>query len=464
MKRAVLFLACFTWLPALFGLIASAQGAASPTPADDPWAAVPQILNRIKPPHFLNRDFMITDHGAKPGEDATVALARAIAACHNAGGGRVLVPAGLWPTGPIHLKSNVNLHVAEGATLQFTTDPTRFPVVFTRWEGMECMNYSPLIYAFEQENIAVTGKGVLDGSASKGNWWSWANHAARRALKQDADNAALNAMAQAGVPVAERIFGPGHYLRPTFVEPYRCKNVLIEGVTIKNSPFWVIHPTLCVNVTVRDVTVSSKGPNNDGCNPESSRDVLIEGSVFDTGDDCIAIKSGRNNDGRRVAVASENIVIRDCTMKDGHGGVVIGSEISGHCRNVFVENCRFDSARLGSALRFKNNAMRGGVIENIFMRDVTIARVAGSVLLIQLNYGEGAAGPHTPVIRRVQLDRITAEVAPRVIRVLGIKDAVIEDIHFSDSTIRGLRLPDMVSHAGRIVYERVTLEPLAVAP
>src|SRR5207302_355401 len=163
---------------------------------------------------------------------------------------------------------------------------------------------------------------------------------------------------EAGAPVDQRVFGDGHFLRPSFVEPYRCKNVLIEGVSISASPMWELHPTLCTNVTVRDVHINSLGPNNDGCDPESCRDVLIEGTTFQTGDDCIAIKSGRNNDGRRVNVPAENTIVRNCTMKDGHGGVTIGSEISGSCRNVFIENCKMDSPELDRALRFKSNAQR----------------------------------------------------------------------------------------------------------
>src|ERR1043165_6238828 len=201
-------------------------------------------------------------------------------------------------------------------------------------------------------------------------------------------------MGDQGLPVAKRVFGEGDFLRPNFIQPYRCRNVLIEDVSIVRSPMWEIHPALCTNVTVRGVKISSHGPNNDGCDPESCRDVLIENCVFDTGDDCIAIKSGRNNDGRRVAVASENLIVRNCTMKDGHGGVVIGSEISGDCRNVFVENCKMDSPNLERALRFKSNAQRGGVLENIFMRNVEIGRVAEAVLTIDLIYEEGDKGPY----------------------------------------------------------------------
>ena len=191
-------------------------------------------------------------------------------------------------------------------------------------------------------------------------------------------------MAERGVPVARRVFGEGDYIRPNFIQPYRCRNVLIENVTIVESPMWEIHPVLCRNVTVRGVKINSHGPNNDGCDPESCRDVLIDRCLFDTGDDCIAIKSGRNADGRRVNVPSENIIVRNCEMRDGHGGVTVGSEISGGCWNVFTYDCRMDSPHLDHALRLKNNAMRGGLLEHIYMRDVTVGQVANAVAVDRL--------------------------------------------------------------------------------
>ncbi len=424
------------------------------------WEDVPEILSRIKPPQFPAKDFVITDYGAVAGgtNDCSDALRKAIVACHAAGGGRVVVPAGLFLTGAVHLKSNVNLHIAEGATLKFSPDPAKYPIVFTRWEGVECMNYSPLIYAFEQENVAVTGKGVLDGSASLETWWGW-NNKAERPVKQGVARKKLIEMGEKGVAVEQRVFGDGSFLRPNFLQPYRCRNVLIEGVTIHNSPMWEIHPVLCTNVTVRGVTIVTHGSNNDGCNPESCRDVLIEDCLFDTGDDCIAIKSGRNNDGRRINVPSENIIVRNCTMKDGHGGVVMGSEISGHCRNVFVENCRMDSPNLDRALRFKNNAVRGGIIENVFMRNCEVGRVSEAVLTIDLLYEEGTNGPHRPIVRNVALENINSTSSPRVMHIAGFPGAVIDNISFTDCTFRGVEAAERLSGAGVMTFRNVTIEP-----
>ena len=417
------------------------------------------ILARIKAPDFAGRDFVLSDSGAAPGEDCTEAIAKAIAACSAAGGGRVVVPAGVWLTGAVRLKSNVNLHLAEGATLRFVPEPARYlPVVLTRFEGIECMNFSPLIYAFGQENVAITGKGTLDGSANWETWWAW-NDKSKGETKQTPARKRLDQQGTDGTPVAERIYGDGHFLRPNFIQPYRCKNVLIEGVTIINSPMWEIHPVLCTNVTVRGVTVRSLGTNNDGCDPESCRDVLIEDCVFETGDDCIAIKSGRNNDGRRIGVPSENIVIRRCTMKDGHGGVTMGSEISGGVRNVFVEDCKMDSPNLDRAFRFKSNAVRGGVIENIFVRNVEIGRVKRAVLSVEFDYEEGANGPHKPVLRNVRIENVTAKSAGRVSVITAFPGAVIEGVLLKDCTFRGVEAADMLKDAGTFTLQNVTIEP-----
>jgi polygalacturonase len=438
------------------------------TSADDPWSEATRILARIKPPVFPNRDFKIIDHGAVADgtSDSSAAIRKAIEACHAAGGGRVIVSPGVFMTGAIHLKSNVNLFLAEGATLKFATDPAKYlPVVFTRFEGTECLNFSPFIYAFEQENIAITGSGVLDGSASNENWWKWARRAAENAdPPARPDIRKLLDFGERGVPVAQRTFGQDHMLRPNFIQPYRCRNVLVEGITIRNSPMWEIHPVLSTNVTVRGVKVSSHGPNNDGCNPESSRDVLIEDCMFDTGDDCIAIKSGRDNDGRRVATASENIVIRNCTMKDGHGGVVFGSEVSGNVRNVFVENCHMDSPNLDRAFRFKSNARRGGIVENIFVRNIEIGRVAEAVLTIDFLYETGAVGPHRPVVRNVTLEKVNSAASPRVMWIVSFPGSVIEDVRFIDCVFRGVEATEVLQNVGSISFKNITIEPAKKGP
>jgi unsaturated rhamnogalacturonyl hydrolase len=417
------------------------------------WSMVPTILARINEPYFPGREYSIIDFGAAADgkTDCTAAIAKAIDACVKAGGGRVVVPAGEYITGPIELKSKINLHLDGGATLKFKTDPKAYlPAVLTRFEGMECYNYSPLIYAYGQDNIAITGEGVLDGQADNSNWWPWKGKTeygwANGAPQQKAARDRLIKMVEDNVPVAERKFGEGDYLRPSFIQPYNCSKVLIEGVRIRRSPMWEIHPVLCTNVTVRGVNIVTHGPNNDGCNPEASRDVLIEDCLFDTGDDCIAIKSGRNNDGRRLALPSENIIIRRCTMKDGHGGVVLGSEISGGARNIFVEDCSMDSPNLDRALRLKSNAVRGGTIENIFMRNITVGQVADAVLQIDFLYEEGTNGNFKPVARNIVMENITVSKTPRVLNVAGFSNAEISNIRIHNSNFKNVAGADKVAN------------------
>jgi unsaturated rhamnogalacturonyl hydrolase len=421
------------------------------------WQTADKILTQIKAPKFPNRDFKITDFGAVADEKAlaTTAINKAIDACNKVGGGHVIVPKGIFLTGSIHLKSNVDLHLEDGATLRFSANPKDYlPVVLVRWEGIECMNYSPLIYAYKQENIAVTGKGMLDGQATNDNWWAWKSDPS----KAKADAKLQNKMADEGVPVEKRIFGEGHYLRPNFIEPYRCKNILIENLSIKDSPMWEINPELCTNVIIRGLTIKSYGPNNDGCDPESSKNVLIENCTFITGDDCIAIKSGRNDDGRRIGVPSENVIIRNCVMQDGHAAVCVGSEISGGCRNVFVENCRMDSPNLSRILRFKSNAKRGGKVENIFVRNITVGTAAEAIITVDFMYEEGPNGKYTPVLRNVWLDKITAQNCPRVFFLRGYKGSIIDGIKLSNSVIKGLKEPEVIENVGHVELDNVTVE------
>jgi len=434
----------------------------TPAAAGDPWARVPEILKRIKPPVFPRRDFVVTKYGAVADgkTDCTEAFRKAVAACNKAGGGRVVVPAGVFLTGTIHLLSNVNLHVSEGATVKFTQEPKAYlPLVFSRWEGMELMNYSPLIYAFEQQNIAVTGTGTLDGNSDDEHWWPWKGQE-RHGWKKGEPNQlkarkTLEELTERGTPVSERVFGEGHYLRPQFVQPYRCTNVLIEGVQIINSPMWELNPVLCTNVTVRKVRIQSHGPNNDGCDPESCRDVLIEDCTFDTGDDCIAVKSGRNADGRRLNVPSENIIIRGCQMKDGHGGVTIGSEISGGVRYLFAENCTMDSPNLDHALRFKNNAVRGGLLENIFFRNITVGQVAHAVLTVDFNYEEGAKGEFTPVVRNLVVDGLKSGKSRHALDVQGFANAPVYDLRLKDCTFENVAQPSVVKNVSGLTLENV---------
>lgn len=428
----------------------------------DDWDQVDQIKKNIVPPVFPEKDFLITNFGAvgNGSTDCTEAFAKAIAACSEAGGGRVVVPAGVYMTGAVHLKSNVNLHISENAVVKFSTDPKKYlPLVFTRWEGVECMNYSPLIYAYEQENIAITGKGVLDGQGANENWWSWKGNKVdgwkEGMPRQKEGRDKLFQMAENNVPPEERIMGEGFYLRPSFVQPYKCKNILIEGVTFKNSPMWFLNPVLSNNITIRGLRIEGLGPNNDGCNPESSKDVLIQNCYFDTGDDCIAIKSGRNNDGRRVNVPSENIIVEGCEMKEGHGGVVIGSEISGGVRNVFAQNCVMDSPNLERALRIKTNSVRGGVIENIYMRNVQVGQVSDAVILVDFQYEEGDAGNFTPTVRNIHVKNLTSSKSKYALRMRGYERAPITGLVLENCIFENAEKDNIVESVKDPVFNKV---------
>jgi polygalacturonase len=423
---------------------------------------MPGILARIKPPVFPNRTFLITKYGAKGDglTNCTGAFQKAIVACSKAGGGRVVVPQGTFLSGAIHLNNNVNLVVSKGATIKFSKDPSDYlPVVFSRWEGTELMNYSPFIYAFDQRNIAITGEGTLDGQSGNDSWWPWngrANYGWKEGTpNQRADRTALQQMAEQGLPVKQRVFGAGHYLRPQFIQPYRCHNVLIEGVQIINSPMWEINPVLSTNVTVRGVKISSHGPNNDGCDPESCTDVLIEDCDFDTGDDCIAIKSGRNADGRRLNVPTQNIIVRNCRMRDGHGGITIGSEITGGVRNLFAENCHLDSKNLDHALRVKNNAMRGGLLENLHFRNLEVGQVAHAVVTIDFNYEEGAKGNFTPVVRNYSVEGLVSAKSNYAVDIQGLPSAPVYDLHLKDCTFENVTEGNIVKNVSGATLKNV---------
>lgn len=430
----------------------------------DEWDGREQIVKNIIAPEFPDKNFDITNYGAVgDGEtDCTGAFKQAIEECSNAGGGKVIVPAGIYLTGPIHLKSNVNLHIKKDAVVKFTKDKTKYlPLVFTSWEGVECMNYSPLIYAYEQENIAITGEGILDGQGSNENWWSWKGKKEygwnKEMPHQKEGRDLLFEMAENNVPPEERLMGEGFYLRPNFVQPYKCKNVLIDGVTLKDSPMWFLNPVLCTNVTVSNLKIEGLGPNNDGCNPESSKDVIIKNCFFNTGDDCIAIKSGRNNDGRRVNVPSENIIIEDCIMKEGHGGVVIGSEISGGVKNVYAQNCEMSSPHLDRALRIKTNAIRGGVIENIFLRNIKVGEVSEAVIKINFYYEEGDKGDFPPVVRNIRVKNMTSEKSSYAIWIKAYERSPVTGLYLEDCTFNNVEEENILENVTGIEFTNATI-------
>ena len=398
-----------------------------------------QIEQSIRMPQFADKVYDITKYGAKTTNTAAKnqkAIQKAIDKCSKKGGGRVVIPAGQkFLTAAIQLKSGVNLEVQEGAVLEFAFEPELYPIVPTRWEGLDCWNLSPLIYAYQARDIAITGKGIIDGGGSNDTWWPWCG-SKKFGMKEGgiAQNmgarARLLKQAEDGVDMDQRRFGPTDGLRPQMINFNQCEGILIEGVTLLRSPFWVIHPLLSKDITVRGVHINNDGPNGDGCDPESCDRVLIENCFFNTGDDCIAIKSGRNNDGRQggqgrfAGTPSKNLIIRNSKFNNGHGGVVIGSEISGGCQNVYAENCEMDSPSLDRVLRIKTNSCRGGIIENINMRNITVGQCGEAVLKINTDYEprEICCRGFYPTVRNVTMENVTCKKSKYGVMIVGYED------------------------------------------
>ncbi|WP_264550736.1 glycoside hydrolase family 28 protein [Flavobacterium sp. N2038] len=412
----------------------------------NPWKKMELIVKSIPETYFLDKTYNINDFGAiADGKTInTLAFEKAIQKCAANGGGKVVVPNGKYLTGPIHLESNVNLHLEDQAEILFSTNSKDYPLIHTSFEGTELMNYSPLIYARNKTNVAITGKGTLNGQANNANWWSWCGNKrfgwekGQPSQLDPLNRDNLVEMAEKGIPVAERIFGEGHYLRPNFIEFFECNTVLVKDITVVNAPFWILHPLKSNNVIIDGVTVNSHGPNNDGCDPEYSQNVIIRNCTFNTGDDCIAIKSGRDGDGRRVGIPSKNIIVQNCKMIDGHGGVVMGSEITAGVNNVYVENCVMDSPELDRAIRIKTNSKRGGTTEDIFVRNIEVGTVKECVLRVTMFYDlyGNQVGNFVPTIRNISLENIKVKNGGKFgILADGYKESPIENITFKNVTI-----------------------------
>ena len=410
-----------------------------------------RIEQSIQLPKIAERQFLITSFGAKTTATAAQnqkAINKVISLVSKKGGGKVIIPKGTWNTGAIELKSHVNLVLEEGATLHFAFEPKLYPLVRTSWEGLACWNYSPCIYAYKATDIAITGKGTIDGGGNNDTFWQW-NGSPRFGYKEGVtkesqklgSRSKLLKMAEDGVPFDERKFGMGYGLRPQLVNMVHCERILIKDVKMINSPFWVIHPLLSKNITVDGVYVWNEGPNGDGCDPEACENVLIQNCVFHTGDDCIAIKSGRNNDGRLWNQPSKNIIIRNCKMEDGHGGVVIGSEISGGCENVYAENCVMDSPHLERILRIKTNNCRGGQVQNINMRNVVVGQCKEAVVKINLDYErkEICYRGFEPIVNNVNVENVTCQKSNYGVLIIG-RDSLenVYDINIKNCKFDGV--------------------------
>jgi polygalacturonase len=377
--------------------------------------------------------YNVLNYGAKndSSQRATKAIATAIAAASKKGGGTIYFPAGKYLTGPIHLKSNITIFIDAGAELHFSDRFEDYlPMVESRYEGVDVKSFSPLFYAYKQENIAIIGRGLINGHGKK--WWNYVEGykegQPRTALQKLFDSLNKNIL----LPDDPRQMKRG-FLRPPFIQPMYCKNVLIDGITIVNSPFWTVNPEFCENVTVNGVTINNPhSPNTDGINPESCRYVHISNCHISVGDDCITIKSGKDIPGRTKATPAENYTITNCTMLSGHGGVVIGSEMSGDVRKITISNCVFDGTDRG--IRIKTTRGRGGVVEEIRVDNIIMKNIRDQAIVLDMQYSKTQPEPvseRTPRFRNIHLSNITAQTN-EAIYINGLAEMPVEDISFSD--------------------------------
>ena len=395
-----------------------------------------KIISGIALTSFPDRDINVTcpsSDNSNPSLARTL-IQKAIDSCSLAGGGRVVIGKGNYPlNGNIILKSNVNLHLEEGAYLLFSGKSEDFlPVVQTRWEGTELYGHSPMIYAYHADNIAITGKGTIDAQGGL-EFAAWAE-------KEAPDRDRLREMGEKLAPLQERIFGAGTILRPSCIQPLGCSRILIEDVTIKNSPFWTVHLLYCDNAIVRGVTIDSHYPNNDGCDPESTSNVLIENCTFRTGDDAVAIKSGRDADGRNIGRASKNIVIRNCLFYSECNGLCIGSEISGGVENVYMDNIRIGTVK--NALYFKSNRDRGGYIRNVRVSNINIERSKGAILRFETNYFGFRGGNFASQYEDFHISNVIANASDNyAIFMDGYEEKLIKNIEINNFHVNKATYP-----------------------
>jgi polygalacturonase len=408
----------------------------------------PFAMPGIEVPDYTDcPEFTITEFGAVPGdkEKTSAAIEEAIDKANEAGGGVVIIPNGEWLTGKIHLKSNVNLHLNKGAVLHFSGKPGDYlPAVLSTWEGLECYNYSPLIYAYQCKNIAITGEGEI--KANMDTWSKWFSRppAHMNSLKRLYNLAAKNS------PVEERMMvNDSSNMRPQFIQFNRCQHLLLEGISITNSPFWTIHPFLSNHIVIRNIKVFAHGHNNDGVDPEMSQNILIEDCIFDQGDDAIAVKSGRNQDAWRLNTPTKNLVIKNCIVKNGHQLLAIGSELSGGIENIFMDSCQVvEGAKLNHLLYIKTNERRGGFVKNIHVSHIKAGKIDQGILGIDTDvlYQWRDLVPtyerRLTAIKDIFLDDIEATNVKFISKISGQKELPVENVFLKNvraDTVQGVK-------------------------
>jgi len=458
----------------------------------------------ITSPKFKKDTLNIVKSGAIPDGYTlnTAAINRSIETMSKKGGGVVLVPKGLWLTGPVVLQSNVNLHLATGATLLFTKDKSQYPLIEANWEGLPQMRNQSPISATGARNIAITGKGIIDGN---GDEWravkkdkftesQWKKKVEGGGVLSDDKKTwypSAGFLKGSKMPANPGMIMPGRdrafydsikdFLRPNLLLLTQCKNILLEGVTFQNSPAWCLHPLMCEQLTVRNIFVKNPwyAQNGDGIDVESCKNVLIENSVFDVGDDALCMKSGRDAEGRKRGMPTENVIIRGCTVYAAHGGFVIGSEMSGGARNMYVSNCTFIGTDIG--LRFKTTRGRGGVVENIFIKDIYMKDIPAEAILFDMYYmakdpvalaGEKRELPRveakpvdetTPVFRNFHISNVYCSGAEKGIFVRGVPEMHVQNIVLENMVLQARKGID-VQEATNITFRNIRLETASTNP
>ncbi|MBQ0071732.1 MAG: glycoside hydrolase family 28 protein [Spirochaetales bacterium] len=413
----------------------------------DKFALKAEILNSIKRPEIPSFSINASEFGIVPNteEILTERIQKAIDELSSRGGGKLVFSSGVYRTGSLFLKSHVEVNLSQKDTvLSFVFEDLEknYPVRFCHWEASPCYNYSALIYSYGETDIALTGQGTLDGGADENHWWNFHHQVETSWSTNDVDKqkkarGELRKMNQNGVPVEERVFGDGHYLRPNFIQPIKCERVLLSGFSLRHSPMWQLNPVMCKSVTIENLDINSHGPNNDGCDPESCDGVIIKGCRFDTGDDCISLKSGRDRDGRVANVPCRNVYIEDNDFADGHGGVALGSEMSGGIYRVYATNNRFSSPNLTYALRMKTNAKRGGTIEDVVLSDSRMDSVHGAAVHGTMLYEDGRQGTDLPHFRNIRIENVTAFGGDYGIFLEAFPEVPITGLELENVTIEG---------------------------
>lgn len=423
-----------------------------------PSAKIDSIVKRIQLPVFPSYQINVLKLGAK-GDSITnnkAVFDKAMALCKKNNGGTIVVPKGIYKiNGPIHFVSNVNLKIEKGAKIKFSDNPQDYlPMVLTSWEGTMLYNYSPLIYAYECSNIAITGEGTIDGEGGK----VWKSFKAKESIGKNLSRE----MNHNAVAMKDRKFGEGYFLRPQMIQFFNCKNILVENIRIENSPFWCLHLLKSQSITVRGVRYKSLNYNNDGIDPEYAKDVLIENVTFDNGDDNVAIKAGRDHEGRaNSATPSENIVIRNCNFKGLHG-VVIGSEMSAGVQNVYVENCK-TVGYLKRGIYLKTNADRGGFIKNVFVRNIVLDEVEDCLYITANYHGEGSG--FQSEISNISFSNITCNKATASgIVIQGFPEKKVRNISLNTIDIKWAKNAISSTNAENVLLDEVFIGEKATVP